>query len=160
MYKLIIFSAIIILYSSCGRPNSEDFVHKPDNLLEEVKMKEVLVDFHLAEEAIKKESRSKTKFYSNLYYYSLFEKHNISQADFDSSVAYYIQIPEKFDAIYANVLEELKKLQTKLTVNDDNANQLNKVKIEKKDEEDEKGSSGMFRKIKEKAMQKAKEEGE
>lgn len=166
MRKLVLFFIIFLFISfSCGKENSVNVVEKPSNLIEKDKMIDVLVDFHLAEIAIKKNNRAKADYYSNLYYYSLFKKHNIEAADFDSSIAYYIQMPEKFDAMYADVIEELEKLDTELSIKKNNKQKVDTKKIKEErerrrvDENDKKGS-GLFKKIKKKALKNAKEDSQ
>lgn len=44
----------------------------------------------------------------NAAYDSLFKKYGITPADYDSSVAYYVRRPNEFEAIYKQVVQNLK----------------------------------------------------
>ena len=46
------------------------------------------------------------------YTEEIFNKHNISEEDFDSSYDYYIKNPSEFEAMLELVFEELNKMET------------------------------------------------
>ncbi len=76
---------------------------RPKGILSEGKMEKVLVDYHLAQgmaEATDGGDREAARY---KYIQAVFKKHNITEAEFDSSLVYYFQNSEKFFEIYKNV---------------------------------------------------------
>ncbi|MCF8232796.1 MAG: DUF4296 domain-containing protein [Bacteroidales bacterium] len=85
-------------------------------IVEKDEMVDVMVDVHLVEAALrnKKLSGDSLKKLTNNYYQNLFDKHNISRRDFDSSFAYYEDNVGELNKIYEKVIEGLNKKQRKL----------------------------------------------
>jgi hypothetical protein len=111
-YKLIITLILILpLAISCGENRSKSRY----GVLSEAKMTELLVDTHLTDAILYvDQSRADEKRDKALFYYpSVLEKHGITQARMDSSVAWYMRHPEAYARIYAKVIKELEGLQTK-----------------------------------------------
>lgn len=84
---------VIILLTTCSKV--------PDHILSEKKMQEVVIDMHLAEAII---ASDYTK-YSNdsvkkVLFQSVFAKHRISQADYDSSLVWYGQNLDIYLEVY------------------------------------------------------------
>jgi len=76
----------------------------------------VLVDFHLAEAAIvdvqnKKEDVNQ---YTNYFYNSILQKHNISRKKFSESISFYNKNLKEFQKIYKDVVVELSKTQSRI----------------------------------------------
>lgn len=71
----------------------------PSGILSESKMEAVLYDYHLAQGAAE---NAEGDMYSNRYLYiqSVFQKHGITEADFDSSMVWYSSHPELLYKMY------------------------------------------------------------
>ena len=85
----------------------------PPNVLAEGKMVEVLVDIQLIEGAyhkriIKAENTRKAALDG---YVQVFEKYDISQAQFDSSYTWYLDAPKRMDHLLELVMNELSKMK-------------------------------------------------
>lgn len=80
----------------------------PSGVLAERKMKEVLVDMHLAEAMIGSESKVyNTPEKKQALYLSVFEKHGITEAEYDSSLVWYGRNLDVYMQVYEMVLSEL-----------------------------------------------------
>ena len=104
---------ILLMISSCVEDPTRA---KPNAVLTEEEMVTILTDIQLIEGAISKKiiNRNITKKESPLYYATVFEKHNISQEQFNESISYYSENPEELQAIYEKVLVELNTIKAKL----------------------------------------------
>lgn len=112
MYRKLIVAGVLMLVVSC----------KTDvgNHLPAKKMQAVLTDLHLAESysmVLKNNSLSQptTKNLDSLavYYASIFKHHDITNEQFNSSLEWYKDHPQDLDSIYASMLPEFSKLQSK-----------------------------------------------
>jgi hypothetical protein len=101
--KNILLYLILVAVASCT-PNS-----KPDNLLSEDEMVNVLIDIHMTEGL----ASSLPIFYdSSQVIYSLLEreifiKHDVPDSVFTSSMIYYLQDPSTMDRLYGRVIDSL-----------------------------------------------------
>ncbi len=110
-YKLLIILSffLTLTIASCSGGDSE----KPDQVLDEKEMVDVLVDVHLAE-AVLTRVRGKgenVEGLTNAYYQKVFEKHEINKKIFDTSMYYYQQNLGEMDEIYEQVITELNKME-------------------------------------------------
>lgn len=99
----IVFVIGALLFS-CSNDN-----RKPDNLIDEQKMSEMLVRIHLAES---KSSNSMLPSDSAIFYYktledSIFTKYGVSKEQYIESYMYYMKNVEKMDKIYTRVIDSL-----------------------------------------------------
>ena len=75
---------------------------RPDYVLSEKKMEDVLVDYHLAQGIAETQSGNReVNIYRNVQ--AVFRKHRITEERFDSSLIYYSTYSEKFARIYKQV---------------------------------------------------------
>ncbi|QLG45687.1 DUF4296 domain-containing protein [Costertonia aggregata] len=104
-YCLICIAAVFV--ASCA----EEMVKKPEDLIPEEKMTEILYDLAIINSAkntsaeILRENNIETMFF-------IFEKYKIDSAQFVRSDVYYSSLPLQYEAIYKGVekkLEEKKK---------------------------------------------------
>ena len=108
--KIISFILSLILLS-CGNPKTEI----PQDILSKNSFIGLLKDIHLAEA---KFELHKTKGMENAKnelahnYSSIYKKYEITVDDFDKTLDYYTQNPEKLEKIYTRVLEQLTKDRT------------------------------------------------
>lgn len=108
-----------------------DFGRKDRNhVVEEEKMVEVMVDVHLAEAILrnKKISGEELDIITSDYYSRIFDKHDITKKQFDSSLVYYEKNVDQFNEIYEEVIVKLNKKQRK-------AEQARKEKLKEKGKE-------------------------
>jgi hypothetical protein len=107
------YLSILFLISlvACGGGKQQEEV--PPNVISKEIMVPLLVDMQLIEGA------NSTKFFQGdtgqtnyeLLYTTIFEKHGVEKAQFDSSMAYYTQHTAVLEVIYDQVIEELMKLE-------------------------------------------------
>jgi hypothetical protein len=115
--KLIFFVFIIVLTVRC---NTDD--RKPDNLLSEEKMVNILTDIHLIESDVNNMRITDADSNLAIYLYletQLFKKYQIDTATYRNSYRYYIAQPEVFGKIYKQVLkvaEAQKKIEKPVLV--------------------------------------------
>ncbi|MCX6225733.1 MAG: DUF4296 domain-containing protein [Bacteroidia bacterium] len=111
MNKNLIYPILIILLvlNSCGEGRSKS----KKGILSEEKMVELLVDTHLADAMLLVDnSRLDEKRNKALFYFpSVLEKHGITKAQMDSSVAWYMRNPAGYARIYEQVIKNLEKRQ-------------------------------------------------
>ena len=79
----------------------------PAGILQPDEMEDVLYDYHIAEAMAKNEYGSDVDMKRNAYFQSVLKKHQISEADFDSSLVYYYSRLDKLIDIYNHVNERL-----------------------------------------------------
>jgi hypothetical protein len=108
----IIFLACIVLLVSCHFKNKE--AKYP--VIPEKKFEKLLIDYHLAEGITYSEYyRVKTKNHKIMNVNdSVLKSYGYSRAIFDSTVSYYSDNPEKFDAIYDKVIAQLSRIQAEV----------------------------------------------
>ncbi|AVM53451.1 uncharacterized protein DUF4296 [Bacteroides zoogleoformans] len=82
-------------------------VKRPDYVLQDSRMEEVLYDYHIAK-AMGEEVPYNENYKRVLYIESVFKKHGITQADFDSSMVWFARNPETLVKIYEKVNLRLK----------------------------------------------------
>ncbi len=104
--KLITLSIFLFtLMISCG----ENKINVPENIVVEEKLVPLLVDIHLMDAYFSKERKPHSEKYERAIkmYPSVFLKHNIDRAVFDSTIRFYVKYPKQFALIYDEVLREL-----------------------------------------------------
>jgi len=106
IYPLLLTFLVNVNYG-CGSSKS-----RPE-ILSEKKMSELLIDTHLADAILFiDKSRADEKRDKGLFYYpSVLEKHGITKAQMDSSVAYYMRNPAAYARIYDRVMKDLESRQ-------------------------------------------------
>lgn len=95
----------------------EEQIPEPEGLLSQEQMVEVMTDIHLIEGArTGLVIMGDTVGGVNEHYKAFFEKHHVSQNQFDSSFVYYSKKPEVFDKIYERVIENLSVIESEIQV--------------------------------------------
>lgn len=92
--------AIAPLFQSC-KPSL------PSDVLSEGKMEEILYDYHLTQAAAETERLSSSDMYA--YRLAVLRKHEVTQAQFDSSMVYYTRHTELLQKVYENLYDRLNK---------------------------------------------------
>jgi hypothetical protein len=110
MRKILVLITILgLLIFSCGTPKEKT----PDNLLPPDSMVSILVDVHLAEAAANVTRLSDVQsFKAQSLYPAIFKSHQTDSTTFHSSFNYYLKHPEKLEAIYDKVLNELSRRES------------------------------------------------
>lgn len=79
----------------------------PAGIIQPDEMEDVLYDYHVAEAMAKNDYGSNVDLKRNAHFLSVLKKHQISEADFDSSLVYYYSRLDKLIEIYNHVNERL-----------------------------------------------------
>ena len=82
-------------------------VKRPETVIPDAKMENVLYDFHIAK-AMGEEVPYSDSYKRVLYIESVYKKHGITQADFDSSMVWYARHPDALTKVYEKVNQRLK----------------------------------------------------
>lgn len=88
-------------------------VKAPKGVLNEKQMEDVLVDYHIAK-ALSEELSGNTAYEQALYVDYVYNKHHITEAQFDSSVVFYTRQIDEFTKIYEKVNRRLQGQQDNL----------------------------------------------
>lgn len=115
-HKISIISAILLFVSSVLSCSN-----RPDNILSPGKMEEVLYDYHIAQALASRFSNQESDSVW-LYFEAVYKKHDITEADFDSSLIYYNRHPKELKDIYSRIEERfstsLKDVQIQIGSNE------------------------------------------
>jgi len=110
MKKIFIISILFFfVLVSCDEPVYE----KPENLVKEKQMIDMLIDIHLAD-ATFVEMRMDSmvrKSSSTDFFYSVLEKYQIPDSIFEKSFVYYASNPKKFEKMYREVMNRLSVME-------------------------------------------------
>jgi len=106
--KIFLLISALWLLASCSDSNKI-----PKGILSQKQMVDLLVDMHLSEAINGQRFRldQTTKNFSNDLYFSICKKHDVDPDVFAKSVLYYGKHPEKYDAIYDQVLNRLNEME-------------------------------------------------
>lgn len=86
---------------------------KPENLIKEKQMIDMLVDIHLAEATFthfRYDSIMKNNSTEN-FYYSVLEKYQVPDTVFEQSYVYYSSMPKDFEKLYREVMNKLSEVE-------------------------------------------------
>lgn len=106
IYILVLF--ILFSFVACK-------VEIPKDVLSEQKMEDVLYDYHIAK-AMADEISYDERYKKVIYIESVFKKHHITQADFDSSMVWYTRNLELLSHVYERVNKRLEKEKESIDV--------------------------------------------
>lgn len=100
MERIIYITFLITLIISCSQENIP-----PKSLLSKEQLIEVLYDFHFVDAASKQSiiANNRNNKIKHAQYKGVLEHHKISKEQFDSTLNYYISIPEELKVIYEKV---------------------------------------------------------
>jgi hypothetical protein len=110
IFKIVGIALVLILVTSCSHRSRK-------YIMPEKKFISLLVDLHLAEAIGIESTHNMTSIYkidSASLYGSVFKKHGVTRAIFDSSLLYYSQRPEKLQKQYNSVTAQLKHLEDEI----------------------------------------------
>jgi len=103
----LIFMVVALI--SCDKP----YIEKPDHLVKEKKMIEMLVDIHLAEATfnhMRYDSIIRNSTTEN-FYYSVLQKYGVADSVFEKSYVYYASDPKEFEKLYREVINKLAEME-------------------------------------------------
>lgn len=83
-------------------------------LIKEEKMAQILADIHLSEVAAQSLTMKQKDTMLVKYYNQVMEMHEVARADFDSTIVFLKQHPEKMEKIYVKVMELIDTEKTDL----------------------------------------------
>lgn len=104
-----ILTLFVSIFISC----ENDVIEKPNPLIKEKEMIEMLVDIHLAEATfnhMRNDSIVKNSSSAN-FYYSVLAKYEVADSVFEKSFIYYASSPKKFEEMYREVLSKLNEIE-------------------------------------------------
>jgi len=104
--RIIFFILSIYFFAGCG----DSWIKKPEGLIPEKKMVDMIVDLHLASAIYdQKDNRfgGDVKIKSEDFYYSVLKKHAVADSVFEKSILYYSSFPKDFEKIYASALDKV-----------------------------------------------------
>lgn len=91
----------LLLLTACKPTVPEEYIQPGD-------MEDLLYDYHLAQAMARQSTGGEEAEYNRMKYFTaVLKKHNVTQADFDSSLVYYYSHMERLKDIYMNVNERL-----------------------------------------------------
>jgi len=109
----ILLFVLVIVAVACDKP----IIPKPDHLIKEDQMIEMLVDMHLAE-ATHMKFRYDTIMRDNPsvnFYYSILDKYDMPDSVFEKSFVYYASDPKNFEKMYRKVMNQLSEMEQELS---------------------------------------------
>jgi hypothetical protein len=116
IFKKIKYTFLSLLFgiaflTSCEEGN----MPKPEQLVKENKMIDMLVDVHLAEATYDHFRKDTCMSYisSTNNYYSVLDKYNVPDSVFEQSLVYYASTPKKFEKMYREVMAILSEKEQK-----------------------------------------------
>lgn len=109
MNKLLYIIIGVVLLLAC-KPSVPRHIIQPDD------MEDILVDYYLAKAMAQQTGKGQADhdFKQNLYIEGAFQKHGITQAEFDSAIIYYYAHAERLQEMYKHVGTRLEKQAIRL----------------------------------------------
>lgn len=109
----LFFLSLALAMGGCGEPAPETV---PEDLLDRELFTRMMVDVQLVEgmKIHKLGPKRERNPDMEAMYGGIFEKHGVSQADFESTYNYYKGRPAEMELIYEQVLDSLSKLDVKV----------------------------------------------
>ena len=105
----IIFSLLFLAFISCDKLP----VEKPENLIKEKKIIDMLIDIHIAEATynhMRYDSIVRNSSSAN-FYYSVLEKYQVPDSVFEKSFIFYASTPKQFEKMYREVMNKLSEVE-------------------------------------------------
>ena len=108
MRKILFFILVLVGIVACDKD--------VDGILSHGKMEDVLYDYHLAQGMLEQLPAEEREKMNQAYIDAVFEKHGITEADFDSSLVWYNRHAKKLNDIYKNIQERLENENQRLAL--------------------------------------------
>lgn len=106
---LIILSLLVYIFVSCDNK----VIEKPNPLVKEKQMIDMLFDLHIAEATFNRmryDSLVRNSSSAN-FYHSILEKYETPDSVFERSFAYYVSNPKNFEKMYREVMNRLSETE-------------------------------------------------
>lgn len=108
--KSILLLFLSLAFFACDEPQ----VQKPEMLIHEDQMIDMLADIHLAEAAFNNR-RYRDSLVENSssvnFYYSILEKYEVQDSVFEKSFVFYASQPRKFEKMYRQAMNKLNEME-------------------------------------------------
>ena len=107
--NILILIILFWVFGSCDKLP----VEKPENLIKEKEMIDMLVDIHIAEATyrhLQYDSVIRNSSSSN-FYYSILDKYQIPDTVFEKSFVFYASSPKQFEKMYQDVMNKLSQIE-------------------------------------------------
>jgi len=104
-----ILAILLYVFVSCDN----EVIKKPDHLVKEKEMINMLVDIHIAEATYNRmryDSIVRNSSSVN-FYYSVLDKYQVPDSVFEKSFVYYASNPKNFEKIYREVMNKLSETE-------------------------------------------------
>jgi len=108
--NILLVFLILFAVNACDEPTFE----KPEHLIRENQIIDMLVDVHLAEATYLNRRYSDTLVKhstSSDFYYSVLDKYNVPDSVFEKSFVYYTGNPKNFEKMYRKVMNRLSEME-------------------------------------------------
>lgn len=96
---------LVLVMSACCMSLTGCKPSLPDDVLSQGKMEDILYDYHLALAMVQNEGGDETQRF--IYKDAVLRKHDVTSAEFDSSMVYYMRHTDKMYTIYKNLSDRL-----------------------------------------------------
>ncbi|WP_321368826.1 DUF4296 domain-containing protein [uncultured Draconibacterium sp.] len=106
---LLILFVAVFAFTAC----EDEIMTKPEHLIKEKKMINMLVDVHLADAAFN-HFRYDSAMLNNRtenFYYSVLDKYEVPDSVFEQSLVYYASFPKDFEKMYRKVMSRLSEME-------------------------------------------------
>ena len=120
MTKFIVLLLVSVLWACTENK-------KPEGMINQATMANVLVDVHLLESyfSVKKMKVDSSALFLQKNYDAIYKKHKITKEGFKNSFEFYENHPEKLDKLYQIVIDELSKKDAELKGSTTDSTKLN-----------------------------------
>ncbi|WP_163324919.1 DUF4296 domain-containing protein [Draconibacterium mangrovi] len=105
---------LIIIIAVCAFTACEnEIMPKPEHLIKEKKMINMLVDVHLADAAFNHFRYDSAMLNSRTenFYYSVLDKYEVTDSLFEQSLVFYESHPKNFEKMYRRVMSRLSEME-------------------------------------------------
>jgi peptide subunit release factor RF-3 len=109
MKRIAIILALFSMFFACDN----SVIKKPNHLISEKQMINMLYDIHLAEATYNKMRNDSIvrKSSSANFYYSILAKYEVADSVFEKSFVYYASVPKNFEKMYREVMTKLSETE-------------------------------------------------
>ncbi|PSR03878.1 MAG: hypothetical protein BRD50_05030 [Bacteroidetes bacterium SW_11_45_7] len=116
-YTLLTYLMIITLLTGGCSSGNDAPSQTPEGVLHPDTLKQVLMDIHLAEAALKRNQLEgdTAVIQAQQYYNEIYQVHNITEDEFMTSMAYYRTRQQQFQTMYEELIKAMSKKEAKLS---------------------------------------------
>lgn len=118
LFPLLFLFSVILLLSGC-KPSV------PRKFIQPGKMEDILYDYHIAEAMATDYENRNDSLLTRVYKLAVLKKHGYTEAEFDSSMVYYMRHTERLHKIYESLSTRLGKTAISLGASESEVNRFN-----------------------------------